>query len=212
VRARSRLACARLAVRRLGSARGALCGALPLPGFKWATPRCDAARARRPRSQMGVTGACMRIDVAEYDAAWTRVGGNAFKMDDSFFNPHDFGMTPNHYVFFQARRSRPRESARASARSVLCWCRRLPAASERASRARRPLQSRASRMRPHLMRKPAGVVPDLQQALACAQRAAAAPEAAWQSGCMQTAAAPARASASRYASLGAGLTGRSARA
>ena len=53
------------------------------------------------RSQMGVAGACMRIDIAEYDEAWRRVGGNSFQMADSFFNPHDFGMTPNHYVFFQ---------------------------------------------------------------------------------------------------------------
>ncbi|KAK9837122.1 hypothetical protein WJX81_004609 [Elliptochloris bilobata] len=53
------------------------------------------------QSQMTVTGSCMRIDVVEYDEAWKRVGGNAFQMEDSFFNPHDFGMTPNHYVFFQ---------------------------------------------------------------------------------------------------------------
>ena len=59
--------------------------------------------ARALRSQMGVAGACMRIDIAEYDEAWRRVGGNSFQMADSFFNPHDFGMTPNHYVFFQVR-------------------------------------------------------------------------------------------------------------
>ena len=96
--------------------------------------RPDAARVRRARSQMGVTGACMRIDVAEYDAAWTRVGGNSFKMDDSFFNPHDFGMTPNHYVFFQARpkaknikAKRRRKLDKHPARAVLllapaAWC------------------------------------------------------------------------------------------
>ena len=57
----------------------------------------------RVRSQMGATGTCMHIDMVEYDDAWQRVGGNSFKLDKSFFNPHDFGMTPNHYVFFQAR-------------------------------------------------------------------------------------------------------------
>ena len=55
------------------------------------------------RSQMGATGTRMHIDMVEYDDAWQRVGGNSFQLDKSFFNPHDFGMTPNHYVFFQAR-------------------------------------------------------------------------------------------------------------
>ena len=52
---------------------------------------------------MGVLGASMHIEVVEYDEAWRRVGGNSFAMKDSFFNPHDFGMTPSHYVFFQVR-------------------------------------------------------------------------------------------------------------
>ena len=52
---------------------------------------------------MGATGTRMHIDMVEYDDAWQRVGGNSFQLDKSFFNPHDFGMTPNHYVFFQAR-------------------------------------------------------------------------------------------------------------
>ena len=52
---------------------------------------------------MGATGTRMHIDMVEYDDAWQRVGGNTFQLDKSFFNPHDFGMTPNHYVFFQAR-------------------------------------------------------------------------------------------------------------
>ena len=55
------------------------------------------------RSQMGATGTRMHIDMVEYDDAWRRVGGNSFQLEKSFFNPHDFGMTPNHYVFFQAR-------------------------------------------------------------------------------------------------------------
>ena len=52
---------------------------------------------------MGVTGTRMHIDMVEYDDAWKRVAGNSFQLDKSFFNPHDFGMTPNHYVFFQVR-------------------------------------------------------------------------------------------------------------
>ena len=133
---------------------------------------------------MGVAGACMRIDVAEYDAAWTRVGGNTFKMDDSFFNPHDFGMTPNHYVFFQARRPRPRAPATdlspAGARYLRMTCNPRPLLPLRTPRAPPALVDSVA---PKPAAQPAQichVVLVLARALACAQRAVVAPAAARQ--------------------------------
>lgn len=43
----------------------------------------------------------MTIDIKEYDPQWNVVGGNSFAMRDCFFNPHDFAITDNYYVFFQ---------------------------------------------------------------------------------------------------------------
>lgn len=45
----------------------------------------------------------MAIDVVEYNSDWERLSGTQFTMQHSFFNPHDFAITPNNYVFFQVR-------------------------------------------------------------------------------------------------------------
>ena len=47
----------------------------------------------------------MAINVVEYDSNWERLGGAEFTMQHSFFNPHDFAITPNNYIFFQVRQS-----------------------------------------------------------------------------------------------------------
>ena len=47
----------------------------------------------------------MAINVVEYDSNWERLAGAEFTMQHSFFNPHDFAITPNNYIFFQVRRS-----------------------------------------------------------------------------------------------------------
>ena len=43
----------------------------------------------------------MAIDVVEYGSDWEKLGGTRLIMQHSFFNPHDFAVTPNHYIFFQ---------------------------------------------------------------------------------------------------------------
>ena len=43
----------------------------------------------------------MTIDVGEFDEDWQKVAGQSFTMQKSFFNPHDFAISENHYVFFQ---------------------------------------------------------------------------------------------------------------
>lgn len=45
----------------------------------------------------------MAIDVVEYNSNWEKLAGTQFTMQHSFFNPHDFVITPNNYVFFQVR-------------------------------------------------------------------------------------------------------------
>ena len=61
----------------------------------------------RPRSMIKPFGdADMQISLVEYGADWARLGGAAFTMPHSFFNPHDFAITPSHYIFFQARGGR----------------------------------------------------------------------------------------------------------
>ena len=47
----------------------------------------------------------MAINVVEYDSNWERLAGTEFTMQHSFFNPHDFAITPNNYIFFQVQRS-----------------------------------------------------------------------------------------------------------
>ena len=46
-------------------------------------------------------GSEMVIDINEFDTNWQKVAGHTFTMQKSFFNPHDFAVTENYYVFFQ---------------------------------------------------------------------------------------------------------------
>ena len=46
----------------------------------------------------------MAINIVEYDSNWERLAGAHFTMQHSFFNPHDFAITPNSYIFFQVRK------------------------------------------------------------------------------------------------------------
>lgn len=43
----------------------------------------------------------MKIEINEYDREWQKVAGQTFTMQKSFFNPHDFAISKNYYVFFQ---------------------------------------------------------------------------------------------------------------
>ena len=43
----------------------------------------------------------MAIDVVEFDSNWEKLSGAQFTMQHSFFNPHDFAVTPSNYLFFQ---------------------------------------------------------------------------------------------------------------
>ncbi len=45
----------------------------------------------------------MAIDVVEYGSNWEKLAGTGFTMQHSFFNPHDFAITPDHYIFFQVQ-------------------------------------------------------------------------------------------------------------
>lgn len=47
------------------------------------------------------SGSEMVIDINEFDDNWQKVAGQSFTMQKSFFNPHDFAVTKNYYVFFQ---------------------------------------------------------------------------------------------------------------
>lgn len=66
---------------------------------------CAGALARSLIKPMG--DADMRIDVVEFGPGWERLGGASLTMRRSFFNPHDFAITPRHYIFFQVRRPAP---------------------------------------------------------------------------------------------------------
>lgn len=48
-----------------------------------------------------IVGAEMKIEINEYDQDWQKVAGQSFTMQKSFFNPHDFAISDNYYVFFQ---------------------------------------------------------------------------------------------------------------
>ena len=48
-----------------------------------------------------MAGAEMKIEINEYDREWQKVAGQTFTMQKSFFNPHDFAISKNYYVFFQ---------------------------------------------------------------------------------------------------------------
>ena len=48
-----------------------------------------------------MAGAEMKIEINEYDREWKKVAGQSFTMQKSFFNPHDFAISQNYYVFFQ---------------------------------------------------------------------------------------------------------------
>ena len=48
-----------------------------------------------------ITGAEMKIEINEYDPEWQKVAGQTFTMQNAFFNPHDFAVSKNYYVFFQ---------------------------------------------------------------------------------------------------------------
>lgn len=48
-----------------------------------------------------ITGAEMKIEINEYDPKWQKVAGQTFTMQNAFFNPHDFAVSKNYYVFFQ---------------------------------------------------------------------------------------------------------------
>ena len=43
----------------------------------------------------------MKIEINEFDQEWQKVAGQTFTMQKSFFNPHDFAISENYYVFFQ---------------------------------------------------------------------------------------------------------------
>ncbi|KAL3155783.1 hypothetical protein ABBQ32_012798 [Trebouxia sp. C0010 RCD-2024] len=43
----------------------------------------------------------MKVEINEYDKEWQKVAGQSFTMQKSFFNPHDFAISRNYYVFFQ---------------------------------------------------------------------------------------------------------------
>lgn len=47
------------------------------------------------------SGSEMVIDINEFDENWQKVSGQTFAMQKSFFNPHDFAITDNYYIFFQ---------------------------------------------------------------------------------------------------------------
>lgn len=53
------------------------------------------------QSQMTATGPNRSIEVAEFDAAWRRVARAKLVLPGAAFNPHDFGVSPHHYVFYQ---------------------------------------------------------------------------------------------------------------
>ncbi|KAL3146000.1 hypothetical protein ABBQ38_015360 [Trebouxia sp. C0009 RCD-2024] len=48
-----------------------------------------------------MAGSEMKIEINEYDQQWQKVAGQTFTMQKSFFNPHDFAISKNFYVFFQ---------------------------------------------------------------------------------------------------------------
>ncbi|DBA67834.1 TPA: hypothetical protein ACH3X2_014183 [Trebouxia sp. C0005] len=48
-----------------------------------------------------LAGSEMTIDINEFDENWQKVAGQKFTMHKSFFNPHDFAVSKNYYVFFQ---------------------------------------------------------------------------------------------------------------
>ena len=43
----------------------------------------------------------MAIDVVEFGSDWEKLSSVQFTMQHSFFNPHDFAVTPHNYLFFQ---------------------------------------------------------------------------------------------------------------
>ena len=43
----------------------------------------------------------MAIDVVEFGSDWEKLSSVQFTMQHSFFNPHDFAVTPRNYLFFQ---------------------------------------------------------------------------------------------------------------
>ena len=47
------------------------------------------------------SGSEMTIDINEFDENWQKVAGQKFTVHKSFFNPHDFAVSKNYYVFFQ---------------------------------------------------------------------------------------------------------------
>ena len=43
------------------------------------------------------------MSIAEYDSHWNRLEETKVELKDACFAPHDFGITPKHFVFFQVR-------------------------------------------------------------------------------------------------------------
>ena len=41
--------------------------------------------------------------VAEYDSHWNRLKETQVQLEDACFAPHDFAITPKHFVFFQVQ-------------------------------------------------------------------------------------------------------------
>ena len=47
----------------------------------------------------------MAIDVVEFGSDWEKLSSVQFTMQHSFFNPHDFAVTPHNYLFFQVTKN-----------------------------------------------------------------------------------------------------------
>ena len=46
-------------------------------------------------------GSLLDMRVAEYDSHWNRLKETQVQLEDACFAPHDFAITPKHFVFFQ---------------------------------------------------------------------------------------------------------------
>lgn len=78
---------------------------LPSPSLSPSDPCWPSPTARLAtwawQSQMTAKGPNLSIEVAEFDASWRRVAKAKLTLPGAAFNPHDFGVSPRHYVFFQ---------------------------------------------------------------------------------------------------------------
>jgi len=88
---------------------GSLSSSFPasLPPPSSAAPPWPSATSRLAtwvwQSRMTARGPSISIEVAEFDASWRRVARAELTLPGAAFNPHDFGVSPRHYVFFQGQ-------------------------------------------------------------------------------------------------------------